>query len=129
MQSALQDAGTSLQSAVNRVQAGESLLEDGSGAFTDKQLLPPSEFEDPDDLAAAFFAQQAKKQQQETQLPIQEWATVIYAHAGGSNDDSDVASQEYRSEKRSEAIETTSSRQLVVDNLLLDFQHAIQDGL
>jgi hypothetical protein len=124
MQSALQDAGTSLQNAVNRVQAGESLLEDGSGALTgsavDNQLLSPSEFEDPDDLAAAFFAQQAKKEQQERQLPIQEWATVIYAHAGGSND-SDVASQE--------ATETTSSRQSVVDNLLLDLQHAIQDGL
>ena len=35
--------------------------------------------EDPDDLAAAFFAQQAAKEKAQTTLPIDDWAYVVNA--------------------------------------------------
>jgi hypothetical protein len=35
------------------------------------------EIDDPDDLAAKFFARQVKKQQQQNKLPIDDWAACI----------------------------------------------------
>mmetsp|Transcript_45788 Transcript_45788/g.139095 ORF Transcript_45788/g.139095 Transcript_45788/m.139095 type:complete len:227 (-) Transcript_45788:846-1526(-) len=40
-------------------------------------LAPTSPSDDPDDLAAAFFAQQAKKEEMERKLPVEEWTELF----------------------------------------------------
>ena len=68
----LRDAKEQLDEALKCLAEGETLVDD---AVSDSAAL---DF-DPDDLAAAFFAQQVRKQQAETKLPIHQWARTIHA--------------------------------------------------
>ena len=74
----LLEAGTMLQSAMEKLENGEP-LDEKTGANT----TPPEPVatDDPDDLAAAFFAQHAQKQQEESRIPANEWARTIFANA------------------------------------------------
>lgn len=82
----LQDADSQLQEALQQLANGQA-LQDADEPESDTG----SDEMDPDDLAAAFFAQQAKKKQTESTLPIHPWAKTIFAtqqSIQGSADDS-----------------------------------------
>ena len=85
----LQDANEQLQKALDAAENDAAVgMED---AATNASLSPENHTKstakqdatmndtdnDPDDLAAAFFAQQAKKKEAELKLPVEEWAKVI----------------------------------------------------
>ena len=73
IEQALQDVNGSLEEEIRKLQTGESLARDARNISMVKEEKVAL---DPDDMAAAFFAQQAKKQQEETKLPINEWAKI-----------------------------------------------------
>ena len=70
----LRDADGQLQAALRKLENGEQLNEP-----IEPDTTSSAEPVDPDDLAAAFFAQQAKKKQAESALPIDAWARTIHA--------------------------------------------------
>jgi hypothetical protein len=109
---ALEEAGNSLQKALTKLHNGEQLEDDKPLA----PAVPTYDCDDPDDMAAAFFAQQARKKQQDAVLPINEWAKVIFNHQDqeGVIQEPDEQHQETRSE--------------MADKLYLHFQRAAQDG-
>jgi len=72
----LEEASSQLQSALERLQSGQTLVDNDDNS--DHTNNADADY-DPDDLAAAFFAQQAKKRQAESKLPVQEWAKTIFA--------------------------------------------------
>jgi hypothetical protein len=121
VEQALHDANHSLQVALQKLAYGESLLEDQDLASSDDE---PSA--DPEDLAAAFFAQQAKKKQQETKLPIHKWAHAI------------AACRDEQKSTMTETLGTTAGppeigpqsqydfRNQVIDAVFLDFQRLVQ---
>ena len=84
----LSEAGAMLRSALAKLENGEPLEETG-GPANERGLDDPMISDDPDDLAAAFFAQQAKKQKEEARLPVNEWAKTIFAHLDRKREDED----------------------------------------
>jgi hypothetical protein len=121
VEQALQDAGQSLQVALQKLANGEVLVDD-----QDLESSSDDPSADPDDLAAAFFAQQAKKKQQETKLPIHQWAHAI------------AASRNEQKSSSTETLGTTAGppeidpplqhdvRNQLIDALFLDFQRLVQ---
>jgi hypothetical protein len=110
------EAGTMLQSSLERLENGEPLDEQAGAAAAAK----PDPI-DPDDLAAAFFAQQARKQQEETRIPVNEWAKTIFAHA-----ERKATMREGASPSLLQA-STTISREEMVNELFLEFQNGVKD--
>jgi hypothetical protein len=75
----LQEAGSELKMALRKLESGQQLPPDDTDASPASPANNTDSDYDPDDLAAAFFAQQAQKQQAESKLPIDTWAKTIYA--------------------------------------------------
>ena len=71
----LEEAGSLLQDAWMKLRRGETLGRDEEPKSAEVVS------DDPDDLASAFLAQQARKRQQENKLPINEWARLIWSHS------------------------------------------------
>ena len=98
----LQEARSELESALIKLQVGQlqvaTELEDETNEY------------DPDDLAAAFFAQQAHKQQAESKLPIDAWARTIHATSTIARNDEGVWKNPSR----------FGSNQIVEDTPMLD---------
>lgn len=109
----LEEAGKSLQKAFTKIHNGDQLDDDKLSV----PAAPAYDCDDPDDMAAAFFAQQARKKQQEAILPINEWAKVIFNHEEMIRKCQEDVIQE-PDEKNKE----------MADKLYLQFQRAVQDG-
>lgn len=76
----LHQASAQLQAALQQLESGYLPNDNGEMKSASSGGAAPDDMDyDPDDLAAAFFAQQAKKQQAESKLPIDEWAKTIHA--------------------------------------------------
>jgi hypothetical protein len=81
----LNDAQSKLEGAIKKLLSPENVTDndnnDGENNDVDSSVPVDGDNDDidPDDLAAAFFAQQAKKQQIEMKLPVEEWAETIVA--------------------------------------------------
>jgi DnaJ-class molecular chaperone len=84
----LQDASEQLQKALDRQSTDsgaddETMIDDSVHASVaehetnDNVQNAMEDHDDPDDLAAAFFAQQSKRKEAEMKLPVDEWAKVI----------------------------------------------------
>jgi hypothetical protein len=114
---ALAETGVSLQNALTKLHNGEQLEDDKPSL----PAAPAYDYDDPDDMAAAFFAQQVRKKQQETVLPINEWANVIFNH------------EEMIRKGQEEVIQGPDEKNKegqneMADKLYLQFQRAVQDG-
>ncbi len=78
----LRDANEQLEIALRQLENGQPLTENENDVDNGSSTVTGSidmDYYDPDDLAAAFFAQQAQKQQAETKLPIHAWAKTIHS--------------------------------------------------
>jgi hypothetical protein len=113
---ALQEAGDSLQKALTKLHNGEQLEDDKPSV----PAAPAYDCDDPDDMAAAFFAQQARKKQQEAVLPINEWAKVIFNHEEMIRKRQEEVIQEPDEQNK----ETQNE---MADRLYLHFQRVVQD--
>lgn len=72
----LNEAELQLQTALQRLEAGQPLTTPEDEADSSAAVAMDH---DPDDLAAAFFAQQATQKKAASTLPINPWARTIYA--------------------------------------------------
>lgn len=77
VEACLRDAESELQAAIENLRTGKGLPV--NQPRTAAASIPADiSANDMDDMAAIFFAQQAKKHTAESQLPIHPWAKTIY---------------------------------------------------
>ena len=115
----LEEAGNSLQKAVTKLHNGEQLEDDKPSVPAD----PAYDCDDPDDMAAAFFAQQARKKELEAILPINEWAKVIF-----NNEEIIRKRQEEVIQEPDPDEQHKKTQKEMADKLYLQFQRAVLDG-
>ena len=93
IEKALRAADEALERAQRELSSGGAGASNQPSGVVDEvneegKAEPPANSTDPDDLAAAFFAAQAKKQGAENRLPATEWAQLfpgLRLQAGCSN--------------------------------------------
>ena len=112
----LEEAGASLQKALTKLHNGEQLEDDKPSVHA----FPAYDCDDPDDMAAAFFAQQARKKKQEAVLPFNAWAKVICNHE-------EIIRKGQEGVTREPDEQNKETQKEMADKLYLQFQHAVQD--
>ena len=123
IEQALQDAQHSLSEAIQKLQNGESLDNDDKAVVADStsndNVTSCQEEVDPEVLF--FMQQQAKKKEQETKLPVNEWArTAVACHIRKTTERREDEHGQATAEKVSQA--RLKLRTQLIDKLFLEFQ-------
>ena len=112
IEKALRAADEALDRAQRELSSGEASASNQPSVVDEVneggEAEPPANSTDPDDLAAAFFAAQAKKQGAENRLPATEWAQLfpgLRLQAGCSNTSVTQQSEEMKSLIKEQLVE------------------------
>jgi hypothetical protein len=113
MADCLQEAEIKLQSALSRLEQREPLVEEQEDGAADTAMM----VDDPEDLAAAFMAQQARLTQATNRLPVHEWAKAMHAHRA-------VSRPEPPTQGTPSPLANSTTREEMVNAMYEEFQKA-----